>query len=285
MSPTPRRQSPRTARSTWATATTRWTRTPATRTPRNSRSSGRYNHGHEGDIWQHPVIAPVERAAGGHHLLHPRPDPRTGGHLHRPHRQRDIADGEVEVQDRQLRQAVFPGDRRERHHLLRRSGRLCLRLRGQGSLSGQCTLRNSRAELFVHQREPRDPSCCGRSRSARLLVSARRPSSPRIRTRSTSARSPARSDRRHSHGTSPRSTSPIRAQRPCPPPPIRWTFQTIGKVDQTPALGRDGTLYVPAINMGPERLYAISPMERFEMGTFGPINPGSETSAQPIVAG
>ena len=129
----------------------------------------RYNHGHEGDIWQHPVIAPASVPAGGHHLLRPRPVHRRGGHLHRPHRQRDIADGEVEVQDRQLRQAVLPGDRQQRHHLLRRSERLCLRLRGQGSLSGQWHASHTAgADLFVHHGTRGGPSCCGGSRSARL---------------------------------------------------------------------------------------------------------------------
>ena len=74
---------------------------------------------------------------------------------------------------------------------------------------------------------------------------------------------------------------------PCPVPAVKWTFPTIGKVDQTPALGRDGTLYVPAINGGEKRLYAVKPANRppTHKWTFGPINTGSETSAQPIVGG
>ena len=58
-------------------------------------------------------------AGGGHHLLHEQPVQGRGGRLHCPHGQRAIADREVEVQDRQVRLAVFPGDGRERHHLLR----------------------------------------------------------------------------------------------------------------------------------------------------------------------
>ena len=75
---------------------------------------------------------------------------------------------------------------------------------------------------------------------------------------------------------------------PCPLPPVRWTFKTTGKVDQTPALGRDGTLYVPALNGGEKRLYAIKPNISGPptlKWTFGPINTGSETSAYPIVGG
>ena len=73
---------------------------------------------------------------------------------------------------------------------------------------------------------------------------------------------------------------------PCPLPPVKWTFQTTGGVDQTPALARDGTLYVPTINMGQGRLYAITPGATAATlkWVFGPI-PVSEYSALPIVAG
>jgi outer membrane protein assembly factor BamB len=73
---------------------------------------------------------------------------------------------------------------------------------------------------------------------------------------------------------------------PCPLPPVKWTFQTTEGVDQTPALARDGTLYVPTINMGQGRLYAIRPGATAATlkWVFGPI-PVSEYSAQPIVAG
>ena len=50
---------------------------------------GNDGKGHEGDIWQHPVIAPAGRPDGGYYLLHPRPDQPAAGHLHRPHRQRE----------------------------------------------------------------------------------------------------------------------------------------------------------------------------------------------------
>jgi hypothetical protein len=64
--------------------------------------------------------------------------------------------------------------------------------------------------------------------------------------------------------------------------PIRWTFATAGKVDQTPALAADGTLYVPAMDGGQKRLYAVNP-NGTQKWVFGPISSGSETSAQPIV--
>ena len=100
---------------------------------------------------------PLERAARRAPSTSPTTSPPTGRASSppsstagpcpgRPH-------GEVEVQDRQLRQAVFPGDRRERHHLLRRSERLCLRLRGQGRLHGQWHASpGAGADLFVQQR-------------------------------------------------------------------------------------------------------------------------------------
>jgi hypothetical protein len=68
-------------------------------------------------------------------------------------------------------------------------------------------------------------------------------------------------------------------------PAVKWTFKSTGKVDQTPALGRDGTLYVPAINGGEKRLYAVNPSNGSVKWTFGPFNTGSESSAQPIVGG
>ena len=73
-------------------------------------------------------------------------------------------------------------------------------------------------------------------------------------------------------------------QAPCAASPVLWTFTTIGKVDQTPALGRDGTLYVPAMNGGQKRLYAVNPNGSLKW-IFGPFNTGSETSAYPVVGG
>ena len=64
--------------------------------------------------------------------------------------------------------------------------------------------------------------------------------------------------------------------------PIRWTFATAGKVDQTPALAADGTLYVPAMDGGQKRLYAVNP-NGTQKWVFGPLASGSETSAYPIV--
>src|SRR6185436_7660679 len=75
---------------------------------------------------------------------------------------------------------------------------------------------------------------------------------------------------------------------PCPPPAVKWTFATTGKVDQTPALGRDGTLYVPSLNGGQKMLQAIKPNASGPptlKWTFGPFASGSETSAYPIVGG
>ena len=78
---------------------------------------------------------------------------------------------------------------------------------------------------------------------------------------------------------------------PCPLPPVRWTAPNIiGKVDQTPALARDGTLYVPATNLGQGRLYAINPNGStkwvFPKSSATPLYISvSESSAQPIDGG
>jgi hypothetical protein len=86
----------------------------------------RYNHGHEGDIWQHPVIAPSGLPQAAPSTSPTTSPPTERASSPRPPRQRDRADGEVEVQDRQLRPPVVTRDRRERHHLLRRPERLSL---------------------------------------------------------------------------------------------------------------------------------------------------------------
>ena len=65
-------------------------------------------------------------------------------------------------------------------------------------------------------------------------------------------------------------------------PTVRWTFPTAGKVDQTPALAADGTLYVPAMAMSQKRLYALNP-NGTQKWVFGPMTTGSENSAYPIV--
>lgn len=65
-------------------------------------------------------------------------------------------------------------------------------------------------------------------------------------------------------------------------PTVRWIFPTAGKVDQTPALATDGTLYVPAMSMSQKRLYALNP-NGTQKWVFGPMTTGSENSAYPIV--
>ena len=88
---------------------------------------------------------------------------------------------------------------------------------------------------------------------------------------------------RHSHGLTAldimnpacfSSTSP-----PCNP--IRWTFATAGKADETPALAAHGTLYVPA--MDGTRSGSTRSTERHPEAGVGPIASSSETSAQPII--
>ena len=243
-----------------------------------------YNHGFEGDIWQHPVIAPSGLPSAGTIYFAHDQSTEGVGHLHRPPRpglSRD-ANGEVEVQDRQLRPAVLPGDRPERHPLLRRSERLCLRLRGQGGLYGQARASpGAGAELFVQQHQewtrPVRRQLVGSvpGITASPVISA---DSNTLYIGSTAGLRPSTS------GTPERCRVTNPSARPARPAPIRWTFATIGKVDQTPALGRDGTLYVPAMNGGQKRLYAVKPEWTLEM-VFGPFDTGSETSAFPVVGG
>jgi hypothetical protein len=120
-SPTHRRRSAQTARSTWATATTRWSRTPAIR-PKDLAQvevQPRARGGHLATSGHRPLAA----GRGTIYFTH---DQSTDGAgiFTAPHGQRDLPDGQVEIQDRQLRQDILPGDRQERENLLRRSERI-----------------------------------------------------------------------------------------------------------------------------------------------------------------
>jgi len=96
--------------------------------------------------------------------------------------------------------------------------------------------------------------------------------------------------------TDPESCWASNPQPPCAPSPVRWRFPIAAdaaagvfpansKVDQTPALARDGTLYVPVMTGGSKSLYAVNPINGAKKWVFGPISSGSETSAYPIVGG
>ena len=84
---------------------------------------------------------------------------------------------------------------------------------------------------------------------------------------------------RDGNRASPRSTSATIPRAPT----VRWIFPTAGKVDQTPALATDGTLYVPAMSMSQKRLYALNPRRHPEVGRSDRSTTGSENSAYPIV--
>ena len=66
---------------------------------------------------------------------------------------------------------------------------------------------------------------------------------------------------------SPRSTSATIPR----PRPFRWIFPTAGKVDQTPALATDGTLYVPRDVDEPEAAVRPQP-QRHRSGSLGPMD-------------
>jgi outer membrane protein assembly factor BamB len=250
----------------------------------------RYNHGHEGDIWQHPAIAPSGLPqAGTIYFSH---DQSTDGAgiftALLDNGRRDTADGEVEVQDRQLRQAVFPGDRRERHHLLRRSERLSLRLQGQGQPARtMARFAHSSADLFLQQPESGTRPALEEAGGSVPGLTASPVISADSNTLYIGTMSPVGTVNTPSYIpmglTALDISTPCTA--PCAAPAVKWTFKSTGKVDQTPALGRDGTLYVPAINGGEKRLYAVNPSNGSLKWTFGPFSTGSESSAQPIVGG
>jgi hypothetical protein len=70
-----------------------------------------------------------------------------------------------------------------------------------------------------------------------------------------------------------------------PPGTILWTFPTVGKVDQTPALGADGTLYFGSIYGVQKRIYALNPATQLLRWQHGPVNFDSTYSAFPIIGG
>jgi outer membrane protein assembly factor BamB len=61
-----------------------------------------------------------------------------------------------------------------------------------------------------------------------------------------------------------------------------WTFTTDGTVDQTPALGADGTVYVASMRPKWKTLYAINP-NGTQKWMFGPVNSGASNAGFPIV--
>ncbi len=63
---------------------------------------------------------------------------------------------------------------------------------------------------------------------------------------------------------------------------VRWTFTTLGRVDRTPALGSDGTLFVPAYAIGSlgKTVYALDANNNGAFKwKFGPMQTAVESSA------
>ena len=210
---------------------------------------------------------PPRAASAGHHLLRPRPDHGGRGHLHGRSTRTGRRSGST--RSGTSRRQSSPAIDAERHDLPRRS---------MWAISTPSATRGRRISRAC--REGRGGSGSTRS-AARRPASPRRPSSPRTRPRSISGRaapSPA------FPWASPRSTSPIRACFSSTPPtcnPIRWTFATIGKVDQTPALGRRRhAVRRPQWTAGQKRLYAVNPNGTPEVGVRADAS-WSDTSAVP----
>ena len=63
---------------------------------------------------------------------------------------------------------------------------------------------------------------------------------------------------------------------------VRWTFTTLGRVDRTPALASDGTLFVPAYGIGAlgKTVYALDTNNNGALKwKFGPMQTPTESSA------
>ena len=253
---TPRPRSGSTARSTSGIETI--PSAPSIRTaPSSSRStadsratSGAHHRDRLGDSPQ--------AASARHHLLRPRPDhvrARASSGRDQPER-----DGEVEVQDREVRRAILAGHRCRRHDLPRRRCRLSPRLPRQGA--GKCPGRaGGPRRIWKYQVSSFSPGL-----TASPVISADS-TTLYIGTSSTIPGLP---------WASPRSTSPTRpasAARRRPATRSAGRSRRRGKVDQTPALAADGTLYVPAMDGGQKRLYAVNP-NGTQKWVFGPISLG-----------
>jgi outer membrane protein assembly factor BamB len=238
----------------------------------------RYNHGHEGDIWQHPVIAPSGMpAAGTIYFTH---DQSTDG---------------AGIFTALTDSGTFPTVKwkykignfvRTSSPAIDRNGRIYF-----GDLIGYIYAFEDRgacpaSNLLCNNLNPPNPSV-GPVRIGKRLIGSTPgiTASPVISADSNTLYVGTSTGLVALDIRDPESCWATNPQSPCEPSPVKWTFVTSGKVDQTPALGRDGTLYVPAMNGGQKRLYAVNPSDGTQKWVFGPINTGSETSAYPIVGG
>ena len=242
-----------------------------------------YNHGYEGDIWQNPVIAPAGvPEAGTIYFAHDQCTDGAGiftalkdnGASYTVKWKYKIGNfvrqSSPAIDDNGI---IYFGDLNGYVYAFADRG-ACPdngTLRTQPALSSSCTT------------EARGgPSCCGGSKSARPLVITASPvisadsNTLYIGTMGAITGIPMGL-------TALDITNPC-SGRPAPAPPVKWTFPTIGKVDQTPALGRDGTLYVPAMNGGQKRLYAVTPTEHSN-GYSARSTAGPRPAPTPIVGG
>jgi len=253
----------------------------------------RYNHGHEGDIWQHPAIAPSSLpqagtiyfshdqstdGAGIFTALLDQPDPATG----QPFKVKwkfkignFVRQSSPAIDENGI---IYFGDLNGFLYAFRDKG-ACPdngTLRTQAALTSSCNNANLGPVLLWKKQVGSVPGLTASpvisADSNTLYIGTMSP----VGTVNTPSYIPMGL-------TALDISTPCTA--PCAAPAVKWTFKTTGKVDQTPALGRDGTLYVPAINGGEKRLYAVNPSNGSLKWTFGPFSTGSESSAQPIVGG
>jgi outer membrane protein assembly factor BamB len=252
----------------------------------------RYNNGHEGDIWQHPVIAPASvPAAGTIYFTHDQSFDREGiftaltdsgasptvkwkykiGNA--------VKQSSPAIDDNGI---IYFGGMNGYVYAFADKG-ACMdkpSLREAAPLSSSCNNNQSGPVLLWKKQVGTTPGITA---------------SPVISADSNTLYIGTLAGVSVSNGV-PRNLTALDISNPtcfstpgCNP--IRWTFQTIGKVGQTPALARDGTLYVPAFNMGQGRLYAINPNGSqkwvFPPSSASPpyVSVSDEISAQPIVAG
>jgi len=248
----------------------------------------RYNHGHEGDIWQHPVIAPAGGPEEG--TIYFTHDQSTDGSgiftalLDEP----DPVAGTPYTLKWKYKIGNFV---RQSSPAIDQNGIIYF-----GDLNGYVYAFEDRGACVDKpslRLEPPLSSSCNNTQSGPVLLGRKLigsvpgiTASPVISADSSTLYVGTNTGLKALDIRDPQSCWVSSPQPPCPPSPVLWTFTTTGKVDQTPALGRDGTLYVPVINFGQKSLYAVKPDGNpTPKWVLGPINTGSETSAYPIVGG
>ena len=250
----------------------------------------RYNNGHEGDIWQHPLIAPAsvpttvyfthDQSFDGAGIFTALTDSGTAPTVKWKYKIGNAVKTSSPVMDENG--IIYFGDLTGYVYAFADKGACTDRpsLRALPPLSSSCTHENSGPVLLWKKQVGTTPGI-----SASPVISADS-NTLYIGTLAALSAPGAPVNNLIALDISNPCSGP-----PCPLPPVRWTAPNIiGKVDQTPALARDGTLYVPTVNMGQGRLYAVNPNGSTKWvfpasSAVPPYISVSEGSAQPIVGG